>query len=70
MNMKLSSERPYADPESAARKLVELTASIAPVQDGHIHSENINAPFLSNAARSPTRRNLDTRSCNFCIGFT
>lgn len=38
--------RPYADPEAAARKLVQLAASIEPVQDGRIHIEKINAAFL------------------------
>lgn len=41
-----ASERPYADPEAAARKLVELAASVPPVQDGRIYIERINAPFL------------------------
>src|SRR5262249_5166448 len=44
--MKLTAERPFADPEAAARKLVELAASIETVQDGRIHIEKINAPFL------------------------
>ncbi|WGR73316.1 MULTISPECIES: hypothetical protein [unclassified Bradyrhizobium] len=44
--MKLTTERPFADPEAAARKLVELARSIEPVQDGRIHIEKINAPFL------------------------
>ncbi|MBR0747400.1 hypothetical protein JQ582_26035 [Bradyrhizobium japonicum] len=39
-------QRPYADPEAAARKLIELAASIPPVQDGRIHIEKLNAPFL------------------------
>ncbi|WP_456624479.1 hypothetical protein [Bradyrhizobium sp. P5_C12] len=38
--------RPYADPEAAARKLVQLAAGVEPVQDGRIHIEKINAPFL------------------------
>ncbi|MCP3400204.1 hypothetical protein [Bradyrhizobium sp. CCGB20] len=37
---------PYSAPEAAARKLVELAASIEPVQDGRIYIERINAPFL------------------------
>ncbi|MDN4988842.1 hypothetical protein QY049_37485 [Bradyrhizobium sp. WYCCWR 13022] len=45
MNMK--SERPYSDPEAAARKLIELTKTIEAVQDGRIHIEKINASFLS-----------------------
>ncbi len=44
--MKHVEKRPYADPEAAARKLVELAASIPPVQDGRIYIEKINAPFL------------------------
>ncbi|RXG84051.1 MULTISPECIES: hypothetical protein [Bradyrhizobium] len=44
--MKHVEARPYADPEAAGRKLVELAASIEPVQDGRIHIEKINAPFL------------------------
>ncbi|MBR0719826.1 hypothetical protein [Bradyrhizobium liaoningense] len=44
--MKLSAERSYANPEAAARKLVELASGIEPVQDGRIHIEKINAPFL------------------------
>jgi hypothetical protein len=44
--MKLVTERPFADPEVAARKLVELAAAIQPAQDGRIHTEKINYPFL------------------------
>lgn len=43
---RFTTERPFAEPEAAARKLVELTAGIEPVQDGRIHIEKINAPFL------------------------
>ena len=44
--MKHVEPRPYADSEAAARQLVQLAASIEPVQDGRIHIEKINAPFL------------------------
>lgn len=44
--MKLTDQRPYSGPEAAARKLVELAAGIESVQDGRIHIERINAPFL------------------------
>jgi hypothetical protein len=44
--MKLTTERPFANPEAAARKLLEIAAGIEPVQDGRIHIEKINAPFL------------------------
>ncbi|WP_347343391.1 Arm DNA-binding domain-containing protein [Bradyrhizobium japonicum] len=45
--MKHADERPYANPEAAARKLVELAANVEAVQDGRIHIERINAPSCS-----------------------
>jgi len=44
--MKHTEERPYADPEAAARKLDELAASVEAAQDDRIYIERINAPFL------------------------
>ncbi|WP_445215448.1 hypothetical protein ACKWRH_23495 [Bradyrhizobium sp. Pa8] len=44
--MKHTAERPFAKPDVTARKLVALAASIPPVQDGRIHIEKLNAPFL------------------------
>jgi hypothetical protein len=44
--MKFSEARPYADPEAAARKLIEIANSVEAVQDGRIHIEKINGPFL------------------------
>lgn len=38
--------RPYADPKSAMQKLLEIANSVEPVQDGRIHIELINGPFL------------------------
>jgi hypothetical protein len=37
--------RPLADPDAAARKLMELANAVEPVQDGHIYIEKINEPF-------------------------
>jgi len=45
--MRLVEPRPFADPETAARKLLELANAAEPVQDGRIHIEKINAPFLA-----------------------
>ena len=45
--MKFAANRPFADPEVAARKLLEIANSVEPVQDGRIHIEKINWPFLS-----------------------
>jgi hypothetical protein len=44
--MKFATARPYADPEAAARKLVEIANSVEAVQDGRIYIELLNAPFL------------------------
>ena len=44
--MKLVTERPFADPEVAARQLVQLASSIEPVQDSRVHIEKITYPFL------------------------
>ncbi|QOG23489.1 MULTISPECIES: hypothetical protein [Bradyrhizobium] len=45
--MKQAEGRPYADPETAARKLVEIAAATPAVQDGRIYIERINAQFVA-----------------------
>ena len=44
--MKFVQPRPFADPDVAARKLVEIASTIEPVQNGRIYIELVNAPFL------------------------
>ena len=44
--MKLTTERPFANQDAAARKLVEIAAGIESVQDGRIYIELVNTPFL------------------------
>jgi hypothetical protein len=44
--MKFATERPYADPEAAARKLIEIANSVEAVQDGLIFAVLIKGPFL------------------------
>jgi hypothetical protein len=51
--MKFATARPYSDPEKAARKLVEIANSVEAVQDGRIHIELVNAPFLYEHKGSP-----------------
>jgi len=51
--MKFVDSRPYADPEAAARKLMEIANSVEPVQDGRIHIEKVNGPFLFKESGSP-----------------
>jgi hypothetical protein len=51
--MKITEARPYAAPEAAARKLIEIANSVEAVQDGRIHIEKINGPFLYQFKASP-----------------
>jgi hypothetical protein len=45
--------RPLADPDAAARTLIELANAFEPVQDGRIYIENINGPFLYQLKGTP-----------------
>jgi hypothetical protein len=51
--MKFVEPRPFADPEAAARKLLEIANATEAVQDGRIHIERINGPFLYEHKGSP-----------------
>jgi hypothetical protein len=53
MTTKFVESRPFADPKAAARKLMEIANSVEPVQDGRIHIELINGPFLFELRGSP-----------------
>jgi len=44
--MKYAADRPYADPDKAARRIVDIASTIEPVQDGRIFIELVNGPFL------------------------
>ena len=59
--MKFAETRIYADPETAARKLVQIASTIEPVQDGRIHIEKINAPFLYQARATPAEYSAGLR---------
>jgi hypothetical protein len=43
---------PLSDPETAARKLIEI-ARVEAVHDGRIHIEKINGPFLFEIKGTP-----------------
>ena len=51
--MKYATIRPFADPEKAARKLLEIANETEAVQDARIHIEKINGPFLFRDGGSP-----------------
>ena len=50
--MKYTSPRPFADPEKAARRILEIANAVEPIQ-GRIHIEKINEPFLFRDRGSP-----------------
>jgi hypothetical protein len=51
--MRFATDRPYSDPEAAARKLVEIANSVKAVQDGRIRIQKINDPFLFQLKGTP-----------------
>jgi hypothetical protein len=51
--MKYVAPRPFADPAVAARKLLEIANAVEAVQDGRIHIEKINGPFLFKEGGTP-----------------
>jgi hypothetical protein len=51
--VKFTTDRPFSDPEKAARKLLEIANAAEAVQDGRIHIEKINGPFLFKEGGSP-----------------
>jgi hypothetical protein len=47
--MKYATDRPYADPEKAARRILEIANAVEPIQ-GRVHIEKINAPSVPGPA--------------------
>ena len=45
--------RPYADPDIAARKIVELANGLEPYMDSRLLVERINGPFLFELKGTP-----------------
>ena len=70
--MKYADTRPHADPEKAARKLLEIASTIEPVQDGRIYIELLNGAFFSAmaAALLNTARGLPSRLNGVGCGST
>ena len=44
--MKYTIDRPFAEPDKAARRLLEHAHAFQPIQDGRIYIEKLNGPFL------------------------
>ena len=51
--MKFVPTRPFVGPEAAARKLIEIANGVEAVQDGRIHIEKVNGPFLFEVKGTP-----------------
>ncbi len=45
--------RPYADPEAAARKIMEIANGLEPYMDGRLLTELLNTPMLSQFKATP-----------------
>ena len=67
--MRFTADRPYSDPETAARKLLEIANTAEAVQDGRIHIEKINAPFLYREGATPAehKAGLDLAIARGCL---
>jgi hypothetical protein len=51
--VKLTVERPYADPEVAMRKILEIANATEAPQEGRIHIEKLNRPMLFEHGAKP-----------------
>ena len=49
---------PLSDPETTARKLSEIANGVEAVQDGRIHIEKVNGPFLYDVGGTSHRCSL------------
>ncbi len=50
MTFRFATSLPFADPDKAARKLIEIANDVDAVQDGRIYIERVNAPFRAAGA--------------------
>ena len=53
--VKFVQPNPYADPEAAMRKLLELANGVEAKQEGRIHVEKLNGPMMSELRRQAIR---------------
>ena len=51
--MKYATDRPYSDPEKAARRLMGHAQAFEPIQEGRIYIEKINGPSCSATRARP-----------------
>jgi hypothetical protein len=68
--MKFVEPNQFADPDAAARKLVEIANAIEAVQDGRVYIELVNGPFLAAGGtpdqyRPPSRTRSSWAGCRW-----
>ncbi len=61
--MKFVELRPCADPEAAARRLVEHTHAVEPIQEGRSDIEELNRPFLFPDKATPAEYSARQKLC-------
>ena len=61
--MKYTEPRPYADPEKAAQRILQLARAFEPVQDGRIYIEKINGPFIYQDRGTPAEYKAGLTLC-------
>ena len=57
--MKFTAHRPFADPDIAARRLMQHAHAFEPVHDGRIYIERLNGPFLFKGTPAEYAAGLD-----------
>jgi len=61
--VKFVSARPYADPDAAARKILEIANSLEPYMDGRLLIELINGPMLFKEKATPAEYKAGLDRC-------
>jgi hypothetical protein len=59
--VKFVEANPLSDPETAARKLIEIANGVEAVQEGRTHVEKVNGPFLLNVKGKPSQYSAGTK---------
>jgi hypothetical protein len=68
--MKFAINRPYSDPEAAARKLIEIANAVEAAQDGRIHIELLNGPMLFELKATPAEYSAGLKFANESGGWS
>ncbi|WP_166295352.1 hypothetical protein [Bradyrhizobium sp. 2S1] len=61
--MKMKEERRWADPEAAARRIMDIARAFEPIQDGRIYIEKINYPFIDKDGATPAEYGAGIQFC-------